>query len=208
VRREPDLNDMLERQPLSQTDKRCLAALAGILVTVAVGYELTDGAALRAAEADKPPAEIILEMPELQPRLLEALQSLDHHYYRSDVPLDQELQTVLLDACEEHDVPYALALGLIEVESRFQPDADNGLCYGLCQLNKRWFPADLTPAENIQAGVEYLGRLLGRYEDTAAALTAFNAGHDTGSRTYADAVLAAAGRWEGQICAKTTQSAG
>ena len=34
--------------------------------------------------------------------------------------------------------------------------------------------------------------------DLGAALTAYNAGHDTGNREYAEKVMAAAGRWREQ----------
>lgn len=114
------------------------------------------------------------------------------------IPLPAELQEVLREACAEHGVPVPLALGVIQVESRFQPDAvSQEGCYGLMQLNPKYFPADLSPADNLRAGVEYLGQLLEEHGDTAAALTAYNAGHDTGSRTYAGAVLAAAEGWMG-----------
>lgn len=116
-------------------------------------------------------------------------------YFREDVPLSFELQDALHTACEANNVPYHIALGLIWVESRFQPDADNGTSYGLCQLNRDYFPDKLTPAENIWAGMEYLGSLIDRYGDLGAALTAYNAGSDTGDRTYASAVLEAAENW-------------
>lgn len=115
--------------------------------------------------------------------------------YDPAVPLSPELQVALYEACREADVPVSLALGLIEVESRFDPQADNGKCYGLCQLNRDYFPDKLSPADNIREGVAYLGRLLERCGDPAAALTAYNAGHDTGARDYANAVLKAAERW-------------
>jgi len=115
--------------------------------------------------------------------------------YSPDIPLSPELQGALRQACDIYQVPECLALGLIEVESRFDPDADNGQCYGLCQLNRDYFQDKLSPADNIRAGVEYLGRLLKQYGDMAAALTSYNAGHDTGYRGYANAVLAAAERW-------------
>ena len=116
--------------------------------------------------------------------------------YDPAIPLPAELQTVLRDACTEHGVPVPLALGVIQVESRFQPDAVSPEgCYGLMQLNPKYFPDKLSPADNLRAGVGYLGRLLRQYGDTGAALTAYNAGHDTGSRTYSDAVLAAAEGW-------------
>ena len=66
---------------------------------------------------------------------------------------------------------------------------------GLMQLNPRYFPAALPAGENILYGVEYLGQLLVRYDTVEAALTAYNAGCDTGSRVYASAVLAAAEKW-------------
>lgn len=116
--------------------------------------------------------------------------------YDPAIPLSAELQAALREACAEHGVPVPLALGVIQVESRFQPDAVSPEgCYGLMQLNPKYFPAGLSPADNLRAGIEYLGRLLEQRGDTAAALTAYNTGHDTGSRTYADAVLAAAEGW-------------
>lgn len=157
-----------------------------------------DEAAYRAAEADKPPAAPTWEAPLDQPRLLEAITlQLEPDPYREDVPLDRELQAVLREACKEHGVPVSLALGLIEVESGFRADAVSGEgAYGLCQLNPRYFPADLDPAGNITAGVAWLGGLLKRHEDAAAALRAYNLGWDDGDRKFAGAVLSAAERWE------------
>ena len=120
-------------------------------------------------------------------------------YFRADVPLSYELQDALHTACARHGVPYPLALGLIQVESGFDPEVVNPAtgCYGLAQLNPEYFPEGLTAAENIDAGMEYLGGLLERYGDTAAALTAYHDGHDTGRRGYADAVLDAAEEGKG-----------
>ncbi len=116
---------------------------------------------------------------------------------RADVPLSVELQEALAIACTENGVPLHVGLGLIETESSFNADAVSSVgCYGLCQLNPVYFPADLSPAENIRAGMEYLGYQLDRYDgDMAAALTAYNAGHDTGARGYATTVLEAAEKW-------------
>ena len=191
---------MIGRKPsLSQTDKLCLVALTGVLLTVTLSYELTDGAALRAAEqADKPPMQFTWEAPLEQPQLLEAITlQLEPDGYRVDVPLDREIQAALRAACEESGVPVSLALGLIEAESAFDPEVVSSKgAYGLCQLNPRYFPDDLTPAENIAAGIGWLGELLERYEDSAAALRAYNLGYDDGDRQFANAVFAAAERWE------------
>lgn len=117
-------------------------------------------------------------------------------YFREDVPLSFELQDALHTACEANNVPYHVALGLIEVESGFDPEAVSPAgCYGLCQLNPQYFPSGLTPAENIKAGMEYLGSLIDRYGDLGAALCAYHDGHDTGRRGYSNAVLEAAEKW-------------
>lgn len=117
-------------------------------------------------------------------------------YFREDVPLDYSLQDHLHTACEASNVPYHVALGLIEVESGFDPEAVSPAgCYGLCQLNPQYFPSGLTPAENIEAGMEYLGSLIDQYGDLGAALCAYHDGHDTGRRGYSNAVLEATERW-------------
>lgn len=120
--------------------------------------------------------------------------------YRMDVPLTAELQETVWDACQEHNVEYELVLGLIEVESTFRTDAVSYVgCYGLMQLNPQYFPSDLSPAENIQYGVAFLAEKLDQYTgDIGAALTAYNAGHDTGNREYAEKVMAAAERWKAE----------
>lgn len=128
--------------------------------------------------------------------LVEAAKAVQADPYDESIPLDRELQATLREACEANNVPLSLALGLIEEESHFQPDAVSSKgAYGLCQLNPKYFPTDLTPAENITAGVAWLGELLEQYEDTAEALRAYNLGYDDGDRQFADTVLAATEKW-------------
>ena len=139
-----------------------------------------------------PVAPVCIELPAPEPAPSE---EIPLYIYDPAIPLSAELQAVLYGACAESDVPVALVLGVIEVESCFMADADNGQCYGLMQLNRDYFPDKLSTEGNLRAGIEYLGRLLGQYGDTAAALTAYNAGYDTGRRAYANAVLEAAEWW-------------
>ena len=116
--------------------------------------------------------------------------------WREDVPLDAELQAALLTICEETEVDPLLALGLIQTESNFQPDIVSPTGdYGLCQLNYRYFDPDMTPEENMRSGIGLLAQHLRTYGDTAAALTAYNRGHDDGTRAYASVVLANAQAW-------------
>lgn len=119
-----------------------------------------------------------------------------HDYYDA-IPLCTELQAVLFEACERNYIDPAIALALIQTESDFDPYAVNSCsgCYGLCQLNPACFPSGLSPAENINYGMDYLGRQIRVYGNEAAGLTAYNVGHDNGTRGYANVVLSAAVYW-------------
>lgn len=116
-----------------------------------------------------------------------------------DVPLTDEELDALLEACEAGGIAPEIALGLIQVESSFRADAVNEVsrCYGYCQLNPQYFPGGLSPVDNIRTGIGYLAEQLERYDgDLEAALAAYNAGYDTGRRTYAAMVLEAAEAFE------------
>lgn len=133
-----------------------------------------------------------VETPELSPE----------QYIREHIPLAPDVQIALFSACDRAGIDYAVALGLIQVESGFVPDAvnDKSGCYGLCQLNPEYFPVGLSPVENVERGIMFLDDQIDRYDgDLAAALTAYNAGHDTGHdtgrRDFAEAVFAAAENW-------------
>lgn len=169
-----------------------LALLAGMLLTTQAAEPETFAAPVK---VDRPePSAVVGEDPDEDALITAALEA--QGYFRADVPLEYELQDVLHTAAEANGVPYHVALGLIWTESRFQADADNGTSYGLCQLNRNYFQSGLTPAENIEAGMEYLGSLIERCGDLSAALCSYHDGHDTGRRGYSNAVLEAAGRWK------------
>lgn len=168
--------------------------LAVMLVTLAVviGVE-----SQRAGETDKPTAAGPVEVVEVV-RLMEQVEP-EVSRYRAEVPLEEDLQAVLYDLCDELGLEEALVLGLIQTESGFVAEAVNPVsgCYGLCQLNPLYFPAGLTPEENLRAGLTFLAQQMERYDgDEAAALTAYNAGRDTGDRSYAGRVLKNRKGWE------------
>jgi len=191
------MNKLTDRPPMSRTDKLCLVALAGVILTAALADWAMDAAAYRAVEADKPQVEMVeIVQPIDCTPLAAAMEAMQEDPYREDIPLSRELQAALYEVCSANDVAPCLVLGVIWAESRFDPEADNGLCYGYMGLNRNYYPSDLTPAENIQAGVIHLAGQLERYGgDIQAALTAYNAGYDTGSRTYAKKVLDASEKW-------------
>ena len=108
-----------------------------------------------------------------------------------DIPLTNELQEVMQTACKNYNVPYALVLAVAEAESCFDLDADNGLCWGIMQINPcnydRLRENGIEPTEyegNIVAGVFLLGELLEKYGDTHKALMAYNCGETGAARLW------------------------
>lgn len=180
-----------------------LVFAAAVAVIAAGAFCLTHS--INRARTEQPPvivrvAPVHLAPPSPEPAvpMPEPTQTPEPQWpYNPEIPLTAELQAALYAACEEHDVPVSLALGLIQAESCFDVDAvsDRG-CYGLMQLNPRYFPADLPTVDNLWAGIAWLSCLLEQYEDTGAALTAYNSGYDTGNRAFAWAVMAEAEYWE------------
>jgi len=130
---------------------------------------------------------------------------LEQGYYSDEIPLDYLHQDICRSACERYDVPYPLALAVIETESGFDPQATgpDGRDVGLFQLrvsNHAWLSEEtgadpMTPAGNIECGVWLLGHLLEENGSAESALTAYRWGRDNGRPAYAQAVLAAAERW-------------
>ena len=142
-------------------------------------------------EADKPiAAAAAYQRPVETGRIEELIE------YHNHTPLSDELFRAVDAAADTYHVPLCLALGLIEVESGFDAEAVSPKgCYGLTQLNPKFFPSGLSAEENVQTGLAHLGSLMERY-DTMTALTIYNAGRDTGDREYAHKVMEAAWAWE------------
>lgn len=132
----------------------------------------------------------------------------DTEAYNPEIPLSREEQHQLLCACQEFSIHPGLALGVIRQETDFRNiSGDHGRSQGYMQIQRRWWKdlmadigaTDLTvPEDNFRAGCAILNQLIGRYKgNIPAALTAYNAGRDTGDRTYATAVLAYASEYGG-----------
>lgn len=141
---------------------------------------------------DAPPDEPVLTLAEEKPkesvhpvvcRLRVEVKAPELDKYR-DIPLDHELQDVALAACEEYGVLSDVLYAVMEVESGYQLDAQNGECYGLMQIhsiNLPWLQEQIgvtnlsDPAQNIEAGAYILGGYLERYSLTDS-LMAYNLG--------------------------------
>lgn len=127
--------------------------------------------------------------------------------YNDDIPLSHEEQGWLQSACKEFEVPYALALGLIEKETHFQNVVgDDGASTGYMQIQQKWHwdrmnrlgVTDLLdPEGNFQVGCDFLSELYGKYGDWSLALTVYNMGHNPGYITkYAYDVMGNYARWQ------------
>lgn len=148
--------------------------------------------------SDKEVVEIIKSEPILV---------VEKSHYSDDVPLTHEEQDHLQAACEKFNIPYALALGLIEKETRFQNVVgDDGASTGYMQIQQKWHwdrmerlgVTDLLePNGNFQVGCDFLSELYSKYGDWNVVLTVYNMGHDPGYITnYAKDVIENYARWQ------------
>ena len=111
-------------------------------------------------------------------------------YY--NVPLTREQQEFVTALCEQYNVDVKTVYGVMYVESKFNPSARNGRCYGLMQIariNHKTLKKELGISnfldfeDNATAGVYMLSDLYGRYRSYHKALMAYNMG-ETGARKY------------------------
>lgn len=128
-------------------------------------------------------------VPTLPEPVLESTATPEAVLWRDDIVTDgnllaYDLQETMQACCEEYGVPYALALAVADVESRFDPDAASSTNdYGLMQINQvnhGWLLEQgidpMTPAGNIEAGVLFLSDYLTAYGDPELAVMAYNCG--------------------------------
>ena len=88
--------------------------------------------------------------------------------------------------CEEKQISPELVEAVIERESNWNPDAQNGECIGLMQVDQviHWKRAQdmgvctlMDPYDNIRVGISILEDLLKKYGEPAPALMYYNAGY-------------------------------
>lgn len=125
-------------------------------------------------------------------------------YYRDDVPLPYDLQDCLHTACQEANIPYALALAVIEKETHFKNViGDDGASEGYMQVQRKWHydrmerlgVTDLSdPFGNFRVACDFLAELLGKYP-TQEALTAYNSG-SPGYNRYSYDVMENYEKWK------------
>lgn len=101
------------------------------------------------------------------------------------------------ETAESYGISPKLVKAIIEVESGGNSNAvgDNGNSLGLMQIQPRYHAQRLKEGEslldpkvNVRVGCEILSEIMAKYGTLDEALTVYNAGHDTGSREYANRV--------------------
>lgn len=87
----------------------------------------------------------------------------------------------------DYNICPELVEAVIERESSWRPDAVNGPCIGLMQINPEYHAERmehlgvedlLDPYDNILVGTDFLAELFWEYDDIYAVLMYYNAGYD------------------------------
>lgn len=130
-------------------------------------------------------------------RVVEEVVEEEPYYPTYNIPLDEETQRLLYDACEATGLDMALAVSVIWRETHFQNlMGDGGKSYGYMQVQPRWHKDRMTrlgvtdlldPYSNFLVGCDFLAELLAKY-DLPNALTYYNSG-SPGYNQYARDVI-------------------
>ena len=105
---------------------------------------------------------------------------------REDIPLDEETQLLLYQACDEAGIQYELALAVIWQETDFRNVAgDGGDSAGYMQVQEKWHKDRMKrlgvtnlsdPYSNFLVGCDYLAELIAKDKGLEWALMAYNGG--------------------------------
>lgn len=117
------------------------------------------------------------------------------------VPLSDDMQIYTQMVCEEYEISYPLVLAIMEHESGFNAEADNGHGnVGLMQLQTKYFKKYMdeifvtgdmmkNPSVNMQVGIMFLTDLFEKYEEPVLVLQAYHGEKLSGNSSYANAIL-------------------
>ena len=218
------LDDPLPGRFPSHAVKRLLLLLTSLAITFLIGFaagKTAAGNTVQEAAKDvtmeQPSAVINTEEPAVEPAQAELEAAPEPNRHRDDIVSDghllsYDLQEIMQECCERYNVPYALALAIADVESRFDLDAESSTNdYGLMQINKinfEWLQDTgidpMTPAGNIEAGVYIIAQHIEAYGDPELALMAYNNGPSGAKKlweagiyetSYSQKVMTAYSKW-------------
>lgn len=122
-------------------------------------------------------------------------------YY--DVPLSHSLQRYIYEVCADEDVPVPLIMGMIEHESRFDPETVSKTGdYGLMQINKinhssldeKYRCADMLDSyQNVFCGIKIISSYLKSNDgDVVKALMCYNMGNYGANKAWESGITSTA----------------
>lgn len=159
-----------------------------------------------ATETTEIPSEIASEAFVFTPYDFPPDESFDHF------PLGDEFQEYIYNLCGEYSISYAFVISVIWRESMFDPNAKNGNCKGLMQINEpmhkdRMEKLGVTDLyntyENVKTGIDYLSYLFNKYQDCHVVLMAYNGGESYAKRLINKGIYSTSySRW---ICDKAIE---
>ncbi len=114
----------------------------------------------------------------------------------SEILFEQDLINYVIEIAEEYELDPNLIFSMIESESTFNPEAQNGVHEGLMQVNPGWHEERMkelncdnlyNPYENILIGTDYIRELIDRFDgNIELALMSYNQGPDSAKKDYKD----------------------
>ena len=185
-------------------NKMCVYILLGIcyalLLTLVIIRVVSNADSATIEESPEPvnaPApETTSAQVETEP-IIETDPEDDYVFY--NVPFDLDTQKEIIKICSEYGFDYALILGIISVESDFNPNVlgDGGNSFGLMQIQPKWWSKTmeregvtnlLDPLQNIRCGCAILRELMDKHGTEYRALQAYNTGRPDTNNGYAERV--------------------
>lgn len=141
------------------------------------------------------------EPEDTEPEVPTVEEMLEDGTLTDSIALSYDLQLVARDAARTFGVPYKLLLAVMFRESSYNPDAENGICFGLMQIhqmNFEWLEEELAdygvtdirnnPEDNIKAGSYLLGRYIAKYDNYHLALVCYNCGEGGAQSLWAEGI--------------------
>jgi len=159
-----------------------IAIFAALILTLTLNWDQIPSSLMASQIMEEPRAEVVEagEMAEVK-----TVAKVDENPQYLDIALSPELQDYTRVVCDKCDVPFELALAVMQVESSFRVDAVNDQSYGLMQIHKiNWARLSsklgiddfMEPKNNIMAGVHMLSELISKYGEYEAVLVCYNRG--------------------------------
>ena len=108
-------------------------------------------------------------------------------------PTKDEINDYIIEVATEYQVSPELIMAMVETESNYDVDAENGDCKGLMQVSQKWHKdrmdklgvTDLyDPYSNILVGVDFISELSEDYQDIGLVLMLYNMKRSTAFEMY------------------------